>query len=308
MKLTKASKILLISILISAVLIVIGVVSADTGVIGNMIIISTFVIAGPLFFLRYKRFKEIKEMEEKFPVFLRDLIEAIRAGMPLHRAILSTNKTRYGALSKEIKKISDQISWGITVDKTLEQFAERVRSSKRLYLATKIIRESELSGGNVVSTLDSVVDSQIALVDAEKEKASMLSQYVLLMYAISIIFVIIVVGINKLMVPIFKVSEQTGGEFGIANPCETGVGLGRSVCGLFSATASGLFSMDPEGIAAYYTSIFFFMSMVQSVFSGLVAGQISEGSAVAGFKHSLILAGIVFGMFSIMVRLGLFGA
>ncbi len=306
--LTTISKTLLISLLISVILLAIGIVSSDTGVIGNMIIISTFVIAAPLFFLKYKRFKEIKEMEEKLPVFLRDLIESIRAGMPLHRAILSTNKVRYGALSKEIKKVSDQISWGITVDKALEQFAERVKSSRRLYLAIKIIRESHLSGGNVISTLDSVVNSQLTLVEAEKEKSSMLSQYVVLMYAIAIIFVIIVMGINNLMVPIFKVSQQVGGEFGIRNPCETCAGFSCSMCGMYTGTASAVFSLDPSGIAAYYTSVFFFMSIVQSIFAGVVAGQISEGSAVAGFKHSIILVGIIFGLFSIMVRLGLFGA
>ncbi len=306
--LTTISKTLLITLLISAILLTIGIASSDTGVIGNTIIISTFVIAAPLFFLKYKKFKEIKEMEEKFPIFLRDLIESIRAGMPFHRAILNTNKARYGALSKEVKKISDQISWGITVDKALDQFAERVKTSRRLYLAIRIIRESYLSGGNVVSTLDSVGEGQLTLVEAEKEKSSMLSQYVVLMYAIAIIFVIIVMGINKLMVPIFKVSQQVGGEFGIKNPCETCAGFGCQLCGMYTGTASAVFSLDPSGIAAYYTSVFFFMSMVQSIFSGLVAGQISEGSAIAGFKHSMILVGIIFGLFSIMVRLGLFGA
>lgn len=306
--LTTISKTLLITLLISAILLTIGIASSDTGVIGNTIIISTFVIAAPLFFLKYKRFKEIKDMEEKFPIFLRDLIESIRAGMPFHRAILNTNKARYGALSKEVKKISDQISWGITVDKALDQFADRIKTSRRLYLAIRIIRESYLSGGNVVSTLDSVGEGQLTLVEAEKEKSSMLSQYVVLMYAISIIFVIIVMGINKLMVPIFKVSQQVGGEFGIKNPCETCAGFGCQLCGMYTGTASTVFSLDPSGIAAYYTSVFFFMSMVQSIFSGLVAGQISEGSAIAGFKHSLILVGIIFGLFSIMVRLGLFGA
>lgn len=306
--LTTISKTLLITLLISAILLAIGIASSDTGVIGNMIIISTFVIAAPLFFLRYKKFKEVKEMEEKFPIFLRDLIESIRAGMPFHRAILSANKARYGALSKEIKKISDQISWGITVDKALDQFAERVKSSRRLYLAIKIIRESYLSGGNVVSTLDSVVEGQLTLVEEEKEKSSMLGEYVVLMYAIAIIFVVIVMGINKLMVPIFKVSQQVGTEFGIRNPCETCAGIGCSLCSMYTGTASAVFSLDPSGISAYYTSVFFFMSIVQSIFAGLVAGQISEGSAIAGFKHSMILVGIIFGMFSIMVRLGLFGA
>jgi hypothetical protein len=49
------------------------------------------------------------------------------------------------------------------------------------------------------------------------------------------------------------------------------------------------------------------MAVVQSVLSGLVAGQISEGSVKAGIKHSIILAGITVGMFYILVQMGLLG-
>jgi len=298
----------LITLVASFMLILIGVLSRDVGVVGNFVIISTFVIFAPQLLLRYEAFRDLKDMEERFPTFLRDLTENIRSGMPFHTAIRLTAKSQYGKLSREIKKMSDQISWGMTLDRVLNQFADRVKKSKRLFTSIKIIRESYLSGGDVVATLESIADNSTMLEESEKEKKSMLNQYVVLMYAISLIFIAIVVSINRLLVPIFDISTPEVAEtIGLSNPCDTCVDFTCSVCSLFQGTAYYVFSLDPSGIASYYTSLFFFMSLIQSLFSGLVAGQISENSVTAGIKHSLILVAITFGSFSILVRLGVLG-
>lgn len=299
-------QVLFITIGIAAVLVGIGIITSDTGIIGNAIILSTFIIATPILYVRYKRFRELREMEEKFPNFLRDVVESIRAGLPLHKAIIASSKINYGVLSKEVNKMANQLTWGTPVDKVLNQFSERVKSSKRLTSSIQVTLQSYLSGGDVVSTMDSVADSQLTLIETEKEKSSSLSQYVIVMYAISLIFIVIVVAVNKLMVPIFGLSQ--GDEaFGLANPCDTCAGLECSICVLFEGTSKSVFNLDPANIGSYYTALFFFMSMMQSIFSGLVAGQISEGSAIAGARHSMILASITFGIFSIFVRLGLIG-
>ncbi|MEM7825076.1 MAG: type II secretion system F family protein [Candidatus Aenigmatarchaeota archaeon] len=300
----------LISIGIAIFLIIISIIINPSELLGNMIILSTFIILVPFFLRRYKSYKELKEMEEKFPVFLRDLIESVRAGMPLHQAIISASKIRYGVLSNEVKKMSNQISWGITLDKVLDQFAERVKSSRRMYSAIKIIRESYLGGGDIVSALDSVVDSQIVLIDAEKEKSSMLNQYVILMYAISILFIVIIVALNKIMIPIFNLGEEESANLGFTNPCALGncMGLECNMCDLYQGVAThALFVSEKSNIGSYYTGLFFFMCLVQAISSGFVIGEIAENKALAGIKHSLILAAIVFGTFTILIKVGLIG-
>lgn len=306
MKKLTTKQILLITIGISTILIAIGIITSDAGIIGNAIILSTFIIATPILYIRYKRFREFKEMEEKFPNFLRGLIESVRAGLPLHKAIISANRINYGTLSKEVNKMANQLSWGMTIDKVLNQFIQRVKPSKRMTSGTQIILQSYLSGGEIISSMDSVADSQLILIETEKEKSATLSQYVIIMYAISLIFIGIVVAVNKLMVPLFGLSQQ-GAEFGLSNPCTTCSGVECTVCSLFETTSGNVFGMDPTSIGAYYTALFFYMSIIQAIFSGLVAGQISEGSAIAGGRHSLILASITFGVFSILVRLGILG-
>lgn len=307
-ELTREKKILIISLIISSFLIAFGFLSEDVGVIGNMIILSTFITATPQLILAYLKYRAIKEMEENFPSFVRDLTDSISSGMPLHEAIKAASKVSYGKLSKEIKKMANQISWGIPVTDVLEQFAERVKRSKRLYSSIKIIKESFVAGGSIIPTLESVARNITLLGDTEKERKSLLNQYVLVMYAIALIFIVIVVAINRLLLPIFKTTAIAEEAIGLTNPCLECEGISCNICFLFQTTSHYIFFLDPTSIAAYYTSLFFFMSLIQAIFSGLIAGQISENSIVAGIKHSLILVGITFGAFSILVRIGLMGA
>ena len=307
-KLNPEVRVFLICLGISAFLIFLGIITGDPGVRGSSVILSVFIMATPYLVMRYSKFKALKEMEEKFPMFLRDMIESIRSGMPFHKALLITSKFDYGKLSKEVKKTANQISWGIPFDKAIEQFAERLKSSKRLYTALKTIKESYLSGGDVVSILESVADTNIMLEESEKEKKSVLSQYVVLMYAVCFLFVGIVAAINKLMVPIFQITDVPGASevLGISNPCEVCQGMECPICSIFKS-ACVAFSIETENIGCYYTSLFFFMTIVEAASCGLVAGQISENSLVAGIKHSLIMGFATFGAFNILIRIGIMG-
>lgn len=310
--------ILIVTIILSVVIIAVGVLSNNIGVLSITIFIGVFINATPQVLLLYQSYRQLKEMEEKFPAFLRDLIEGIRSGMPFHKAIIAASRIDYGTLSTEIKKMAHQLSWGVTLEKVLDGFAERVKSSKRLYAATKIIRESSLSGGEVVATLESVADSSANLEEAEKEKKSLLNQYVVLMYAISVIFVIIISAINKFLIPIFQTAGDTaaGGAvqsvISLENPCNTCLGFECNICDMYTfvgkVTLGGAATqVEPTSITVYYTSLFFLMAIVQAILSGLVAGQISEGSIRAGLKHSLILSGISVGSFLLMIYFGFLG-
>jgi hypothetical protein len=59
------------------------------------------------------------------------------------------------------------------------------------------------------------------------------------------------------------------------------------------------------GIGCYYLSLFFSVLLVQAIFMGLIAGQLGEGSVVAGIKHSLIMLAAVFIIFMFLIRSGL---
>lgn len=296
-------KILVGSLLISVFLISLGLI--DPGVLFLGIILSTFIIFLPQMFFRYEKYRVAKEMEKRFPAFLRDVVEHVRAGSPLYQAIITSSKIDYGELSKEVKRISNQLSWGVPLDKVLSQFAERI-GSKKLYMAIYTVRESYLSGGDIPLTLESLADSLTTLEESEKERKSLLNQYIVVLYVISLIFVGIIVALNNFMVPIFEVGV-VGAEFApLGNPCDVCMpGISCSICGVYESVAS-VFGIK-AGVSAYYIALFFFMAMVQAFFAGLIIGQISRGSISAGFIHSIILTLLVFSAFGVLSYLGLLG-
>lgn len=314
LEMSRERKILLSSILVSSFLIFIGIISGVQGVLGNTIILSVFLVITPQMIFSYVGFKEIKEIELRFPHFLRDLVETTRAGMPLHKAIIFASHTDYGPLSSEVKKMANQLSWNVNILKVLDQAKKRLKKSKTLARVIRIIIETYKSGGAIDETLNSLSSTLMTIQDTEKDRKSMLNQYVIAMYVISIVFIGIIVGINWLMVPVFESlimpSASEGAIVGIiTNPCSLclgRIGGGCLPCNIYFSICS-VFNVKTTGISCYYLALFFSITVMQAIMGGLVAGQIGEDSIRAGFKHSIILLGVTIGAFFILVYLGFIG-
>ncbi|RKY23328.1 MAG: hypothetical protein DRP62_06120 [Planctomycetota bacterium] len=312
-ELTKERKILIICILISWVLLLFGILSGIQGVIGNIIFLSILIIIVPQLLFSYVNYRRMKEIELYYPNFLRDLVEATKAGLPLHKAIISVSRTNYGPLTKEIKKMANQLSWNVNVIKVLEQSQKRLKKSPILTKIIRIMIETYKSGGSIPDTLSSLSNTLSTIQETEKERASLMKQYVIAVYVISFVFIGIIVAINKLMVPIFETMSGgfAGGPIGteVANPCTIciyGGGLECLPCTIYFNICS-LFGVERIRVSCYYFGLFFCMSVVQAITGGLIAGQIGEGSVKAGIKHSVILFFITFGAFFILRHVGLIG-
>ena len=117
--------------------------------------------------------------------------------------------------------------------------------------------------------------------------------------------------INKLLLPIFANPQFTGTGvggmgMGIIDPCLVCSGVACNLCDSFAFLAYNFLGLQQDK-PYYYVSIFFLLSMIQAIFSGIVAGQIAEGSVKAGIKHSVILTAIVIASYMLLFRFGLIG-
>jgi len=306
-------KIKLIVLLISVLLLFFGYISRDVGIFANLLILSTFASFSTFAFFEYRKYREWKEKEEKLPIFLHDLTETLASGIPLHKAIKIVSKNDYGSLNDEIRFLSNQVSWNIPIHKALDRISEKTKRSKKISTAFKILKETCISGGNTIAVLTSLSESLEMLQQIEKDRRSILSQYTLMIYVISFIFLGVVVMINKLLLPIFANPQFTGAGFGgmgagigIIDPCLVCSGIGCNVCESFAFLAYNFLGLQQDK-PYYYVSIFFLLSMIQAIFSGIVAGQIAEGSVKAGIKHSVILTAIVIASYMLLFRFGLIG-
>ncbi len=280
---------------------------SDTGLLGNIVIISLLIGVMPFAISAYFSHEKIRAMEEQLPVFLRDMSESQKAGTNLPDALKAATRTDYGKLSKEVKRMSDQLSWGIPLQDVLSRFSSRMKNSEIITRSIRIINEAYSSGGDIAETMESIAIDVNIIRETKRERTSSMTQHISIMYIIYFIFIVIVISLSNTLFPMLQMNlgGSAGGIMTFSDPCNSCSG-GNYMCVSCStfSTLSLMFSFG-TGAASYYRALFFSMILMQGVFSGLIAGQISSGSAVSGLRHSLILTAAGFGIFMIAFRLGM---
>ncbi len=227
-------------------------------------IIGVFVATGPMMMIKYNDYKRKKEIERRFPFFLRNVTEGSKAGMTLPKALKEAAEGDYGALNPHTKKMASQIDWGIPFDEVLKRFSDRVGSDTIGRTVTTII-EAHRSGGNVSEVLQVVGESVTQMERIKKERKSHVYSQMVTGYTIYFVFLGVMIGLQRFLIP----SLTMGGEPGMT--VEAGAGL------------------DMEGLVAIYEDMFQNLIIIQGLFSGLAIGKMSSGSVIAGLQHVLVL-------------------
>lgn len=265
----------------------------EPGMIGGSILLSIMISIAPYAVWKYIRVKNIKAMEEQFPNFLRDLVGSTKSGMTLTEALRETSKNEYGKLNREIEKMSNQLSWNMSFDEVINSFADRVEESNIMSRSIKIIMEAKKSGGDMVSTIETVSSDVSTLIELDKKRKSELSQQAAIMYIIYFMFVVIAILLSKILVPMTtelgEAESPLMGEGGAicTPPMEM---VEEFICSIFQSIGSMM--GVGVGAGAYYEGVFLSMVLIQGLLSGLMIGQIRNDSATSGMKHSLIMVGV----------------
>ena len=108
----------------------------------------------------WDRVKEkTNQMEEKFPDFLRDLAEYWKGGLSMTVAVQTLATSEYGALNHEVKKMSDQLSWGVSFGDVIDVCAEREEK-----LIDETVRDSylNLNGRGYAHSVECWLDGELA--------------------------------------------------------------------------------------------------------------------------------------------------
>lgn len=289
-----------------------AVFSGSFAVSSNFIFFGIIAVAVPYSLYKFFKFKKIRAYEDEFPNFLRDITESQRAGLSTIQAIKIAAKTDYGRLAPEIKKIDNQLSWNVPLENVLSDFSKRMKDSRIIVRSVMVIQQANKSGGNVEDTMASLANNIEMIKDVQSEKAALMNQQVMMMYAIFFIFLGISIALIKFLIPLVQMPTGTG-DLGITqnfnpNPCAPCLAGGGPECiscdAMMSVSEAFSFGQKSDP-SSYYKSLFFIMIVVQGFFSGLIAGQIGSDSVTAGIKHSLIMLISGIFIFIFVIRIGI---
>jgi flagellar protein FlaJ len=221
------------------------------------IAIALFVATAPAAAVHMKIAKQKAGMEQGINSFLRDLTEVRKTGLSPEKCIESLSKRDYGVFSKQLRKISSEISWGVPVKKVVMQFLKRTKSWMTQLVMFLLVETIDVGGGTI-SMIESLARFNSLTQEVEKEKRMSVRPYIMMPYLASILLV---------ATTIMMLSFTTG---------TLGVGA-------ISGVAS-----TPKDFSGMKT-IFLSSVIFHSYLIGVVAGKISEESVAAGFKHASIL-------------------
>lgn len=248
----------------------------------------------------YFNFSKYKAMENDFPRFLRDFAEAKKSGMTFQDSFRSRVHTDYGALNPEIARAAHKLSWGVPFMDVMKSMSERLKYSGIMKRSFTIILEAFNAGGDVSEVVDDLSNDIKVIKGLDDSRKSEMSQQVIMMYFISFLFVAITLMLYNILIPLVSsglgdVNAFSSSSFGSSGGMED-VSLDYCSLAPFVCSICVPFGFG-EGQLCYFEALFFMMAIVQAVVSGIMAGEISEGSAAAGVKHALFLSIVVFIVF-----------
>lgn len=227
-----------------------------------------------------------KELESRFPDFVRNFTGAIKSGMPAAASVIQVADTDYGALTPYVKKLANQIEWAIPFHKAFTNFGKETENVViRRAIATMI--QAEQAGGNIEDVLTSITDSLIQIKKIKEERKAGIHAQVMQSYIIFFVFLGIMILIQNLLIPYMM-------NFGSAQDTGLGISTGQASGGINLEA-----KLDTSSPAAFIGSlgvwlmslrgVFLLMSLIQGFFAGVVLGKLAEGDMASGLKHSLIM-------------------
>jgi len=215
--------------------------------------VALFISAAPAAIIHIRLTKTRTGMEQGVSNFLRDLTEVRKTGLSPEKCIESLSKREYGVFSKELRKISAEISWGIPAKKVMMDFLHRTRSWM-VQIVMFLLVETIDVGGGTVAMIESLARFNNLTQEVEKEKKMSVRPYVMMPYLASILLVATTIMMM-------------------------GLTTGVAVPGVDAAPKDNTLMQ-----VVFISSVIF-----NSYLIGIVAGKISEESVGAGFKHAAIL-------------------
>jgi len=248
--------------IVSSVLGVIIVVTAciilrSSPLFDEYLLLAVVLTVFPPAVLDYVDYRWKRSIDKHLPDLFRSIVQAQQTGMTLPQALEEASKRRYGPLTKELKRMVAQMSWGVPFEKALQSFGERVDTAL-IRRTVPLILEASRSGGRVERVFDPMEKFVQTTLTFDAERKTQTRPYVAIIYVAFFVFLFTIVMLFKSFFVRMSEGELSGAQLAMMTPEEA-------------------------------RRVFFHMSAIQAFFGGLMAGKMGEGTVGAGLKHSVIL-------------------
>lgn len=242
----------------------------------DVLSIGFLITFGPYGFYIAGRLRRIRQLEERFPDFLRDVAASHRGGLTLVASVQVAAKGEYGVLTPEIQKMADQLSWNVPFEEALRQMMGRVRTPL-VERAITLINEASRSGGSTTDVLLAASHDAREIKNLETERRTTMGLYAAIIYITFGVFLVVAAVLYGQLVPeIIRAAEATSGTDRVGVP-----GLTLNV-------------PTREEFRGFY----FLAAVMQGTGNGLLAGMFQTGRFLSGMRHAFVMVAIAYVTFT----------
>src|SRR3990172_983289 len=181
--------------------------SENTSIRDVGVIFGVLAMIVPVTMLQVKESQRKDSIDRNLPLFLLALSSAVQSGANLIRAIETTAERNMGALTPELKNLRANLSWGMPVEDSFQNFANRTgtKTAKRV---TVLLEMALKIGGDIRTNLEMIQKHVTELQNLEKERKSSLAPYTYTIYISFAVFLGIAVILSSQFFSEFAVVQK----------------------------------------------------------------------------------------------------
>jgi len=250
------------TLIVVIVLVLIGVSSWSNFVkfINEIFFASVLIMLVPSAVLDFRHQRWISSIEDQMPLLVRGVAESQETGMTLVRALekVVDNKMVSGPLSKEVKQLVIEMSWGTSFEDALSNFKNRI-NSPIVNRFCVLVLEASRSGGTIKKVFTSTAGFMEEMKEIDRDTSAQMKPYIIVIYAAFAVFIVTaILLVNSFFAPM-EGAQQIQSNLAV-------------------------------GGTGGFKDFFYQNMLVSALTGGLMAGKIGERRVASGMKHSILLA------------------
>lgn len=237
----------------------------------EILLVAILIVLAPSAILEHVNQKWMNGIEDQMPVLVRGISESQETGITFIKAIekVVEDKMIRPPLSDEVKKLTVQMSWGLSFEDALKGFRNRINSSIVNRFCTLVL-EASRSGGQIRKVFTATSGFMEDMRQMDRETTSQMKPYTIVVYAAFFVFAF------------------------------TSVVLVRSFFAPLEGLPQILSPLSVGGVSDLKD--FFYRTMLMSALvGGLMAGKIGERRVAGGLKHSIVLMVVGYFIFYFLI-------
>jgi flagellar protein FlaJ len=193
------------------------------------------------------------------PLLVRGVAESQETGMTLIRALekVVDNKMVSGPLSKEVKQLVIEMSWGTSFEDALTHFKNRI-NSPIVNRFCVLVLEASRSGGTIKKVFTATSGFMEEMKEIDRDTSAQMKPYIIVIYAAFAVFIVTAILLVRSFFAPMEGSQQ-------------------------------IMSNVAVGGTSGFKDFFYQDMLVSGLTGGLMAGKIGERRVASGMKHSILL-------------------